>query len=75
MVFVLCNEQTQVPLQRQQLLYNGKEMRNTERLSALGLSEGDLVMMVSNSSPSSRYYNLQLHLILFSVLSAKCCTI
>lgn len=41
-----------MPLQRQQLLYNGKEMRNAERLGALGLSEGDLVMMVSNSAPS-----------------------
>lgn len=37
-------------LQQQQLLYNGKEMRNGEKLSVLGLSDGDLVMMVSGSS-------------------------
>lgn len=53
----LLEVETQVPLQRQQLMYNGKEMRNTERLSALGLSEGDLVMMVSNSSSSSASNN------------------
>lgn len=46
------NEQTQVPLQQQQLLYNGREMRNSEKLSALGVSDGDLVMMLSNASSS-----------------------
>ncbi|CAK9148902.1 unnamed protein product [Ilex paraguariensis] len=48
----LLEVETQVELQKQQLLYNGKEMRNTERLSALGVNEGDLVMMVSLSSSS-----------------------
>lgn len=48
-IYVLC-KQTQVALQQQQLLYNGKEMRNGEKLSVLGLSDGDLVMMVSGSS-------------------------
>ncbi|GJX98654.1 protein DNA-damage inducible 1 [Tanacetum coccineum] len=42
-------EQSQVPLQQQQLLYNGKEMRNAETLSGLGVTDGDLVMMVSSS--------------------------
>lgn len=48
----LLEVETSVPLQQQQLLFNGKEMRNTEKLSAIGVSDGDLVMMVS-SSPSS----------------------
>lgn len=51
---VLLCEQTQVTLQQQQLLYNGKEMKNAERLGALGVGEGDLVMMVSLSNSSSR---------------------
>ncbi|KAL2473143.1 ubiquitin family protein [Forsythia ovata] len=46
----LLEVETQVPLQQQQLLYNGKEMRNAEKLGALGVSDGDLVMMVSNAS-------------------------
>ncbi|KAK4484739.1 hypothetical protein RD792_007332 [Penstemon davidsonii] len=50
----LLEVEIQVPLQQQQLLYNGKEMRNAEKLSALGVSDGDLVMMVSVSSSSSR---------------------
>ncbi|KAK2982291.1 hypothetical protein RJ640_004936 [Escallonia rubra] len=49
----LLEVETQVSLQRQQLLYNGKEMRNSERLSVLGVNEGDLVMMVSNSSSTT----------------------
>ncbi|KAG8365184.1 hypothetical protein BUALT_Bualt18G0078000 [Buddleja alternifolia] len=51
----LLEVETQVPLQQQQLLYNGKEIRNAEKLSAVGVSDGDLVMMVSNApSPASR---------------------
>ncbi|KAM7499048.1 hypothetical protein LguiA_023462 [Lonicera macranthoides] len=49
----LLEVETQVPLQQQQLLYNGKEMKNAERLRALGVGEGDLVMMVSLSNSSS----------------------
>ncbi|KAK1399172.1 DNA damage-inducible protein 1 [Heracleum sosnowskyi] len=49
----LLEVETQVALQQQQLLYNGKEMRNGEKLSVLGLSDGDLVMMVSGSSAPS----------------------
>ncbi|KAK6124036.1 hypothetical protein DH2020_042216 [Rehmannia glutinosa] len=44
--------EVEVPLQQQQLLYNGREMRNSEKLSAVGVSDGDLVMMVSNVSSS-----------------------
>ncbi|GER32472.1 DNA damage-inducible protein 1 [Striga asiatica] len=51
----LLEVETQVPLQQQQLLYNGKEIRNSEKLSAVGVADGDLVMMVpKNSSSSSR---------------------
>ncbi|KAL6999062.1 DNA damage-inducible protein 1 [Sarracenia purpurea var. burkii] len=49
----LLEVETQVPLQQQQLLFNGKEMRNVEKLSALGVNDGDLVMMVSLSSSST----------------------
>ncbi|CAA2981754.1 DNA damage-inducible 1 [Olea europaea subsp. europaea] len=49
---VLLEVETQVPLQQQQLLFNGKEMSNSEKLGALGVTDGDLVMMVSNASSS-----------------------
>lgn len=49
-VKALLEVETSVPLQQQQLLYNGKEMRNSEKLSALGVKDEDLVMMVSNTS-------------------------
>ncbi|KAL6513963.1 DNA damage-inducible protein 1 [Orobanche hederae] len=48
----LLEVETQVPLQQQQLLYNGREIRNSEKLSAVGVSDGDLVMMLSNTSAS-----------------------
>ncbi|XP_031118181.1 protein DNA-DAMAGE INDUCIBLE 1-like [Ipomoea triloba] len=49
----LLEVETQVPLHQQQLLYNGKEIRNAEKLSGLGVSDGDLVMMVAGVSQSS----------------------
>ncbi|KAL0306202.1 UNVERIFIED_CONTAM: protein DNA-DAMAGE INDUCIBLE 1 [Sesamum radiatum] len=48
----LLEVETQVPLQQQQLLYNGREMRNSDKLSALGVADGDLVMMVSSAASS-----------------------
>ncbi|KAF3602759.1 hypothetical protein F2Q69_00038551 [Brassica cretica] len=40
-----------VPIQQQQLLYNGNEMSNSDKLSALGVKDDDLLMMmVSNAS-------------------------
>ncbi|XP_071702378.1 protein DNA-DAMAGE INDUCIBLE 1-like [Rutidosis leptorrhynchoides] len=48
----LLEIESRVPLQQQQLLFNGKEMRNAETLSGLGVVDGDLVMMVSNTSSS-----------------------
>ncbi|KAL3736551.1 hypothetical protein ACJRO7_025491 [Eucalyptus globulus] len=52
-VKALLEVETRVPLQQQQLLYNGKEMRNSEKLSALGVKDEDLVMMVSGAAASS----------------------
>lgn len=46
-------EQTGVLLQNQQLLYNGMEVRNSEKLSAIGVKDDDMIMMVSNAV--SRY--------------------
>ncbi|XP_015881747.2 protein DNA-DAMAGE INDUCIBLE 1 isoform X2 [Ziziphus jujuba] len=52
-VKALLEVETRVPLQQQQLLFNGKEMRNFEKLSALGVKDEDLVMMVSNAASSA----------------------
>lgn len=52
------NSQTQIPIQLQQLLYNGREMRNAEKLGALGVGDGDLVMMVSKASSSRSRFPL-----------------
>lgn len=49
-------EQTRVPLQQQQLLYNGKEIRNSEKLSAVGVKDDDLLMMVSNAKSGYALY-------------------
>ncbi|PRQ34995.1 putative DNA damage-inducible protein [Rosa chinensis] len=52
-VKALLEVETRVLLQNQQLLYNGKEVRNSERLSALGVKDDDLIMMVSNAVSSA----------------------
>lgn len=44
-----------MPLKQQQLLYNGKEMRNFEKLSELGVKDDDLVMMVSTAASTYVY--------------------
>uniref|UniRef100_A0A0D6R3V1 DNA damage-inducible protein 1 n=1 Tax=Araucaria cunninghamii TaxID=56994 RepID=A0A0D6R3V1_ARACU len=49
-VKALLEVETQIPLHQQQLLYHGRETRNTECLSALGVVDGDLLMMVSNNT-------------------------
>ncbi|KAK1406924.1 hypothetical protein QVD17_38533 [Tagetes erecta] len=49
----LLEIESRVPFQQQQLLHNGKEMKNFETLSGLGVADGDLVMMVSNTSSMS----------------------
>ncbi|XP_062170012.1 protein DNA-DAMAGE INDUCIBLE 1 [Alnus glutinosa] len=57
-VKALLEVESSVPLQQQQLLYNGKEMRNFEKLSALGVKDEDLVMMIPNVAPSASTNNL-----------------
>ncbi|KAJ4833016.1 DNA damage-inducible protein 1 [Turnera subulata] len=52
-VKALLEVETQVPLQQQQLLFNGKEMRNHEKLSALGVKDEDLIMMISNAASAA----------------------
>ncbi|TQE05422.1 hypothetical protein C1H46_009012 [Malus baccata] len=52
-VKALLEVETRVLLQQQQLLYNGREMRNSEKLSALGVRDEDLIMMVSNAASSA----------------------
>ena len=39
-----------MPLQQQVLHFNGKEMNNVEKLSAIGVHDGDLVMMVASNN-------------------------
>ncbi|CAN8269393.1 unnamed protein product [Cochlearia groenlandica] len=50
-VKALLEVESNVPIQKQQLLYNGNETRNSDKLSALGVKDDDLLMMmVSNTS-------------------------
>ncbi|KAG7581775.1 Aspartic peptidase DDI1-type [Arabidopsis suecica] len=50
-VKALLEVESNVPIQQQQLLYNGNEMGNSDKLSALGVKDDDLLMMmVSNAS-------------------------
>jgi len=53
-VKALLEVESNVPIQQQQLLYNGNEMGNSDKLSALGVKDDDLLMMmVSNASSGS----------------------
>ncbi|CAN7075125.1 unnamed protein product [Brassica oleracea var. botrytis] len=53
-VKALLEVEANVPIQQQQLLYNGNEMSNSDKLSALGVKDDDLLMMmVSNASSGS----------------------
>lgn len=52
-VKALLEVETSVPLQRQQLLFNGMEMGNSQKLSALGVKDEDLIMMVSSAQSST----------------------
>ncbi|ERM98550.1 DNA damage-inducible protein 1, partial [Amborella trichopoda] len=49
-VKALLEVEIRVPLQQQQLVFNGMEIRNSERLRSVGIGEGDLIMMASTSS-------------------------
>lgn len=62
---VCINEQASVPIQQQQLLYNGNEMRNSDKLSALGVKDDDLLMMMVSNASSG--YNARLNL--YSILN------
>lgn len=63
---VCINEQANVPIQQQQLLYNGNEMRNSDKLSALGVKDDDLLMMMV-SNASSGYGPLKLATLLLDI--------
>ncbi|XP_050136125.1 protein DNA-DAMAGE INDUCIBLE 1-like [Malus sylvestris] len=52
-VKALLKVETWVLLQRQQLLYNGREMRNFEMLSTLDVRDEDFIMIVSNATSSA----------------------
>ncbi|KAM1132555.1 hypothetical protein FF1_046938 [Malus domestica] len=52
-VKAMLEVETRVLLQWQQLLYNGREMRNSEMLSAFGVRDEDFIMILSNAA--SRY--------------------
>lgn len=51
-VKALLEVETRVPIQQQQLLFNGREMRNAEKLSSNGVKDEDLLMMVSAAASS-----------------------
>ncbi|KAB2635308.1 receptor-like protein 12 [Pyrus ussuriensis x Pyrus communis] len=48
------NVKVLLEVEQQQLLYNGRAMRNSEMLSALGVRDEDFIMIVSNAA--SRIY-------------------
>ncbi|XP_010523593.1 PREDICTED: DNA damage-inducible protein 1-like isoform X3 [Tarenaya hassleriana] len=60
-VKALLEVETNVPLQQQQLLFNGKETRNSEKLSALGVKDEDLLMMISSASSGAAGNDLRLN--------------
>ncbi|XP_021722131.1 uncharacterized protein LOC110689669 [Chenopodium quinoa] len=43
-------------------MYKGKEMNNHDKLSVLGVCDGDLIMMLSNAAPPSRPFSIDLAL-------------
>jgi len=50
----LLEVETRVPLRQQQLHFNGKEMQNSEKLSSIGVQDGDLVMMLPSNERASQ---------------------
>ncbi|PNX85244.1 DNA damage-inducible protein 1-like, partial [Trifolium pratense] len=48
-VKALLEVETSVPLQQQQILFNGNEVSNSQKLSALGVKDDDLLMMTVSS--------------------------
>ncbi|KAK1291464.1 hypothetical protein QJS10_CPB17g00336 [Acorus calamus] len=56
-VKALLEVETSVPLQQQQLLFNGKEIGDSDRLSSIGVRENDMVVMVSRSARTNTTAN------------------
>lgn len=50
----LLEVETRVPLRQQQLHFNGKEMQNSDKLSSIGVHDGDLVMMLPSNERASQ---------------------
>ncbi|KAK2440866.1 ubiquitin family protein [Trifolium repens] len=48
-VKALLEVETSVPLQQQQILFNGNEVSNSQKLSVLGVKDDDLLMMTVSS--------------------------
>lgn len=60
-VKALLEVETRVPLQQQQLLYHGREIMNADKLSALGVKDEDLLMMVTNATSRASTNDLSLN--------------
>jgi len=50
----LLEVETRVPLRQQHLHFNGKEMQNSDKLSSIGVHDGDLVMMLPSNERASQ---------------------
>ncbi|RXH98429.1 hypothetical protein DVH24_010754 [Malus domestica] len=59
-VKAMLEVETRVLLQQQKLLCEGREMRNSEMLSALGVKDEDWIMIVSNVASSSPFVLLKI---------------
>ncbi|KAB2033123.1 hypothetical protein ERO13_D05G386600v2 [Gossypium hirsutum] len=58
----LLEVETNLPIQQQQLLYHGREIQNFEKLSALGVKDHDLIMMVPSSGSRESTNDLSFNL-------------
>lgn len=52
-VKALLEVETSVPIQQQQILFNGNEVSNSQKLSALGVKDDDLLMMTVSGARAS----------------------
>ncbi|KAK5834551.1 dna damage-inducible 1 [Gossypium arboreum] len=58
----LLEVETNLPIEQQQLLYHGREIQNFEKLSALGVKDHDLIMMVPSSDSRESTNDLSFNL-------------
>ncbi|CAN6684370.1 unnamed protein product [Malus baccata var. baccata] len=65
-VKTLLEVETRVLLQQQKLLCEGREMRNSEMMSALGVKDEDWIMIVSNVASSSPFVLLKIRCAMLS---------